>query len=88
MERVCRYLLRPPVPESRLELLDDGKVLLELKNEFYDGTTHLLFDGLEFMEKLAGLVTRPGINQLLYHGVFAPNGPVTLCITSSNTWNF
>ena len=50
-----------------------SKVLLEPKNEFYDGTTHLLFDGLEFMKKLAGLVTRPRINQLIYHGVFAPN---------------
>lgn len=73
LERVCRYLLRPPVPESRLELLEDGKVLLELKNEFHDGTTHLLFDGIEFLEKLAGLVVRPRINQLIYHGVFAPN---------------
>ena len=73
LERVCRYLLRPPVPESRLELLDDGMVLLELKNEFSDGTTHLLYSGLEFLEKLATLITRPGINQLIYHGVFAPN---------------
>jgi len=70
---VCRYLLRPPVPESRLELRDDGMVVLELKNEYSDGTTHLLYSGLEFLEKLATLVTRPGINQLIYHGVFAPN---------------
>lgn len=73
LERVCRYLLRPPVPESRLELRDDGMIVLELKNEFSDGTTHLLYNGLEFLEKIATLVTRPRIKQLIYHGVFAPN---------------
>ena len=29
----------------------------------------------------------PGVNLLLYHGVLAPRGVVTLCILSSNTWN-
>jgi hypothetical protein len=27
------------------------------------------------------------LNLLLYHGVLAPRGAVTLCILSSNTWN-
>ncbi len=73
LERVCRYLLRPPVPESRLELREDGMVVLALKNEFSDGTTHLFYSGLEFLEKLATLVVRPRVKQVIYHGVFAPN---------------
>src|SRR5262252_9813850 len=38
-----------------------------------DGTTHLLFEPVEFLEKLAVLTPRPAINQILYHGVLAPH---------------
>jgi hypothetical protein len=31
LERLCRYLLRTPVVEDRLELQDDGRISLELK---------------------------------------------------------
>ena len=37
-----------------------------------DGTTHLLFDPVELLERLAALIRRPRINLLLYHGVLAP----------------
>jgi hypothetical protein len=73
LERLCRYLLRPPVVEDRLELQDDGRISLELKTPYWDGTTHILFEPLEFLETLATLVPRPRTNQLLYHGVLAPN---------------
>jgi hypothetical protein len=36
------------------------------------GTTHLLFEPLEFLEKLAALTPRAEINLVLYHGVLAP----------------
>src|SRR5262252_5037979 len=38
-----------------------------------DGTKHLLFEPVEFLEKLAVLTPRPAINQILYHGVLAPH---------------
>src|SRR5437867_4267746 len=50
-------------------------------------TSHFLFEPIEFLEKLAAIIPRPGVNLLLYHGVLAPRGVVTLCILSSNTWN-
>ena len=31
LERLCRYLLRPPVAQERLTLLPDGRVLVTLK---------------------------------------------------------
>ena len=43
VERLCRYVLRPPVAQDRLALTPDGLVLVVLKAEWYDGTTHLLF---------------------------------------------
>ena len=71
LEHLCRYLLRPPVPEGRLELLSDGRVLLALGRTWSDGTTHLVFEPTELLERLAVLVPRPRINLILYHGVLA-----------------
>ena len=37
-----------------------------------DGTTHLLFDPVELLERLAALTPRPRINLILNYGVLAP----------------
>jgi hypothetical protein len=73
LEHLCRYLLRPPLAKDRLRLLADGRVRVELKRAWSDGTRHLLFEPLEFLEKLAALTPRPAINLVLYHGVLAPH---------------
>jgi hypothetical protein len=39
-----------------------GDVVLKLKTPFSDGTSHLLFSGLEFVEKLAALIPPPRIH--------------------------
>ncbi|MDO8477088.1 MAG: transposase, partial [Candidatus Rokubacteria bacterium] len=80
-------MLRPPLAENRLRRLADGRVRLELKRPWSDGTAYLRFEPVEFLEKLAALTPRPEITLVLYHGVLAPRGVVTLCILSSNTWN-
>jgi Putative transposase len=71
LERIVRYALRPPVAQERLHLTDDGKVRLELRHPWRDGTTDLVFDPVEFLG-LAVLVPRPRINLLLYYGVLGP----------------
>ena len=73
LEHLCRYVLRPPVGQERLRRLSDGRVVVELKRAWADGTTHLLFTPLEFLEKLAALTPRPRINLILYHGMLAPH---------------
>ncbi len=73
LEQVCRYVLRPPLAEDRLRRLRDGRVRVELKRARRDGTTHVLFEPLELLEKLAALTLRPEINLVLYHGVLAPH---------------
>ncbi len=35
--------------------------------------THVLFEPLDFLARLAALVPSPGVNLTRYHGVFAPN---------------
>ena len=37
-----------------------------------DGTTHLLFDPIELLERLAALTPRPRVNLVLYYGVLGP----------------
>ena len=72
LERLCRYALRPPVGQDRLQLMPDGTAVLELRRRWTDGTTHLVFEPVELLERLAALTPRPRINLILYHGVLAP----------------
>lgn len=55
LEHLCRYVTRPPLSTQRLSLLADGRVVHQLRAPFRDGTTHLMFDPLVFLERLAAL---------------------------------
>ena len=70
-ERLCRYLARPALARPRLKELPDGRVLLELKTPWSDGTASLTFTAEELVERLAALVPQPGSHLVLYHGVLA-----------------
>ena len=73
LEQLCRYLLRPAVAQDRLWLTDDGRVVLLLKTTWSDGTSHLVFEPMDFLARLAALIPRPRINLVFYHGVLAPH---------------
>jgi hypothetical protein len=72
VERLCRYVLRPPFAQERLRLRGDGRVALELTRAWHDGTRELVFEPLEFLERLAAMTPRPETNLLICHGVLAP----------------
>jgi hypothetical protein len=74
LERLCRYVLRPPVAQDALELTPEGKVLLRLRRPWRDGTRAIRFEPSELLEKLAAMIPRPRTNLLIYHGAFAPRG--------------
>ena len=46
---------------------------MTLKAAWRDGTTQLLFEPIEFLEKPAAQTPRPAINLLLYHGALVPH---------------
>jgi Putative transposase len=71
LERLCRYVLRPPLAQERLRRRADGRVGLELKRAWHDGTRELVFEPLELLERLATLTPRPETNLLLRHGLLA-----------------
>jgi hypothetical protein len=47
--------------------------LLRLKTPWKDGSTHVVYEPLDFVAKLAALVPRPHKNLVVYHGVLAAN---------------
>jgi len=73
LERLCRYVARPAIACEHLSRDGDGLVVYELKHAFRDGTTHVLFEPLDFIARLAALVPRPRSHLIRFHGLFAPN---------------
>ncbi|ROO22377.1 transposase, partial [Salinisphaera orenii YIM 95161] len=58
LERLCRYISRPAVSEKRLSLTNNGLVRYQLKTPYRDGTTHVFFEPLDFLARLAALARR------------------------------
>ncbi len=65
-------MCRPPIALERLEELPDGRLLYHLKRSWRDGTDSVVFEPLEFLERLAALVPAPHFNMIRYSGVLAP----------------
>jgi Putative transposase len=71
-ERLCRYILRPPLALHRLSRGKDGRLLYQMKRPRH-GSLWLSLTAEELLAKLATLVPPPRVHGLRYHGVFAPN---------------
>ena len=48
---------------------------------YRDGTTHVIFEPLDFIARLAALVPKPRVNLTRFHGVFAPNSKHRVQVT-------
>ena len=72
LERLCRYVARPPVATERLSRLEGGRLLYRLKHRWRDGTTHVVFEPGELVERLVALVPPPRFHLVRYHGVLGP----------------
>ena len=85
---LCRYISRPAVSERRLSLTPGGNIHYQLKTPYRDGTTHVIFEPLDFMARLAALIPRPRANLTRFHGVFVgvphqPNSKHRALVTPS-----
>ena len=56
----------------------------QLKTPYSDGTTHVLFEAMDFIARLAALVPKPRVNLTRYHGVFAPNSAHRARVTKAH----
>ncbi len=88
LERLARYISRPAVSEKRLSITANNKIRYELKTPYRDGTTHVFFEPLDYIARLAALIPKPRVNLTRYHGVFAPNNKLRSQITPAKRGKF
>ena len=53
LERLARYVCRPPLAKARLEEREDGSLIVTLKRPWSAGTTAVVFSRLELLERLS-----------------------------------
>ncbi len=79
LERLCRYITRSGVSEKRLAITAYGKVRYQLKTPYRDDATddrrsHVIFEPLDFIARLAALVSKPRVNLTRFQGVYEWSG--------------
>jgi len=83
LEKLCRYITRPAISEKRLSISPQGRVRYQLKTPWRNGTTHVEWDAVDFVAKLAALVPPPRAHLTRFHGIFAPNASLRAQLTPS-----
>lgn len=74
LERILRYMGRPPLSAYRLKMAPDANnLVLTLKTPWRDGTSRILLTPFELLERLVALIPPPRKNQIRYHGFLGPN---------------
>ena len=58
---------RSPSNGSNHSRTEDGRLVYRFKRPWRDGTTHVVFDPLELLEKLAALVPAPKAHLVRYY---------------------
>jgi hypothetical protein len=61
--------------------IPNGNIRYQLKTPYGDGTTHVIFEPLDFIARLAALVPKHRVNLTRFHGVFAPNSRDRAAVT-------
>ena len=84
LERLCRYVSRPPVATERLALTASDHVRYALKSPYRDGTTHIVLEPLDLMARLAALVPPPRMHLTRFHGVFAAHSTLRAAVTPAH----
>ena len=71
LERLCRYILRPPVAQDRLERRTDGSLQLALKTPWKDGTHALVLSPDDLLARLCAAVAPPRLHLVRYFGLLS-----------------
>ena len=66
---LCRYILRPPLANDRLQVLPDGSVQLSFKRPWSDGTSSVALPPPALIARLAAIVPPPRRHVTRYFGV-------------------
>jgi hypothetical protein len=71
LERLCRYLMRPPLSQERLEWRSDSGLVLTLKNVWKDGSRALVLEPFDLLARLCSAIPPPWFNMVRYFGVLS-----------------
>ena len=71
LERVCRYLLRPPFALDAVARTPDGQVRVRFKKPNRFGATFAQMSADTFLARLCALVPPPRAHTVLYYGVLS-----------------
>jgi hypothetical protein len=71
LERLARYITRPPVAQERLSRRPDGTLLLEFKKAWKDGARALVLSPDDLLVRLCAAVAPPRFHMLRYCGVLS-----------------
>ena len=72
LERLVRYVARPPFAQDRLSVTANGDIVYRFRHPWRNGKTAVVMDPMTFMARLAAQVPPPRRHVLTYHGVLAP----------------
>ncbi len=61
-----------------------GNVRYQLKTPYRDGTTHVIFEPMGIIARLAALLPKMRVNLARFHGVFELNSKHRALVTSEN----
>ena len=71
VERLCRYVTRPPIAQDRLSRRADGALQLELRNPWKDGTRAPVLSPDDLLVRLCAAVPPPRFHLVRYFGVLS-----------------
>jgi hypothetical protein len=71
LERLCRYITRPPIAQERLTRRSDGTLELALKSVWKDGTRALVLDPHDLLARLIAAVSPPRFHMVRYFGLLS-----------------
>ena len=71
LERLCRYITRPPLAQDRLEQRPDGRLELALKSVWKDGTRAIFLEPHDLVVRLIAAIPPPRFHLLRYFGVLS-----------------
>ena len=84
VERMCRYLARPPIATARPTETADGEELrYELKKAWKDGTRFVRLDPYELIARICAMVPPPWFHMIRFHGVLASNAKLREQVVAS-----
>jgi hypothetical protein len=76
LERLARYLCRPPIAQERLEETAVGKLRYTLKRPWRDGTIAIVLESMDLLARVCALIPPPRFHVVRYHGVLSSHAKV------------